>query len=58
MVETPSPTSTIAVDENDEELRGEVDNGEYVVLQITVEGDQGPAEADHVLQSTGLPTSR
>jgi hypothetical protein len=35
---------TVAVDENDEELRGEVDNGEYVVLQITVEGDQGPTE--------------
>ena len=34
---------TIAVDDNDEEMRGEIDNGEYAVLQVTVEGDQGPA---------------
>ena len=35
---------TVAIDENDEELRGEIDNGEYAVLQVTVEGDQGSSE--------------
>jgi hypothetical protein len=35
---------TVAVDDNDDEMRGEIDNGEFAVLQITVEGDQGPAE--------------
>jgi hypothetical protein len=35
---------TVAVDENDDEMRGEIDGGEFVVLQTTVDGDNGPAD--------------
>jgi hypothetical protein len=35
---------TVALDENDEELRGEIDGGEFVVLQVTFEDDKGEAD--------------
>jgi hypothetical protein len=35
---------TVALDENDEEMRGEIDGGEFAVLQVTFEDDNGNAD--------------